>query len=286
MWQYPQIDPVAISLGPIQIHWYALSYLIGISLAWWHMSNRNRHQLDQANSKNSRKDKKGKSKQEKGCVPTWSAEQLSDLVFYAVLGVILGGRIGYMLFYGMDQILANPLSVLRVWEGGMSFHGGMLGVFLGMYWFGKKSGYSFFQVTDFIAPSIPIALGCGRLGNFINAELPGRVSEVPWAIVFPGESAARHPSSLYQATLEGPVLFLILWLYSRKPRPTIAISGMFLIGYGILRFSSEFFRRPDLHMGEEGFIAFNWLTTGQLLSMPMMIFGIAFIAYSYRASKS
>lgn len=271
MWEYPSIDPVAISLGPIQIHWYALSYLIGISFVWWHLSFRNKKQAEKPKQHN---------------VPVWTAEQLSDLVFYAVLGVILGGRIGYMLFYGMDQILENPVSVLRVWEGGMSFHGGMLGVFLGMYWFARKTGHTFFQVTDFIAPSIPIALGCGRIGNFINAELPGRVTDVPWAVIFPGDTVMRHPSSIYQATLEGPVLFLLLWLFALKARPTMAISGMFLIGYGSLRFVSELFRRPDLHMGADGFIAFDWLTTGQLLSVPMVLFGVVFIAYSYRQNTN
>jgi phosphatidylglycerol:prolipoprotein diacylglycerol transferase len=278
MWEYPSIDPVAISLGPIQIHWYALSYLIGISLVWWHLSIKNKANVATTSA--------GKnSKQKNSDTPVWTSERLSDLIFYAVLGVILGGRIGYMLFYGMDQILESPLSVLRVWEGGMSFHGGMIGVFLGMYYFARKTGYTFFQITDFIAPSIPIALGCGRIGNFINGELPGRVSDVAWAVVYPGEAVARHPSSLYQALLEGPVLFFILWLFSRRPKPTMAVSGMFLLGYGGLRFLSEFFRRPDLHMGTDGFIAFDWLTTGQALSLPMIAFGVAFIAYSYRQSK-
>lgn len=297
MWDYPELDPVALSLGPLQIHWYALSYLIGISFVWWHLGVRNERLVaslvDSPNKSQNKKEQKNQKKQQKKTAalgprlspsgkPIWTSEQLSDLVFYAVLGVILGGRIGYMLFYGFEQIIQNPLSILKIWEGGMSFHGGMLGVFLGMYWFGRKTGYTFFQVTDFIAPSIPIALGCGRIGNFINGELPGRITEVPWAVIFPGETIARHPSSLYQATLEGPVLFLILWLYGRSNRPTMAMSGMFLVGYGVLRFTSEFFRRPDLHMGTEGFIAFDWLTTGQLLSVPMVLFGIAFIVYSYR----
>lgn len=280
MWHYPQIDPVAISLGPLQIHWYALSYLIGISIVWWHMGYRNRQMAAPVQKKVPNKGKKAPQP-----VTPWSDEQLSDLIFYGVLGVILGGRIGYMLFYGLDQLAENPLSLLRIWEGGMSFHGGMLGVFVGVYLFGRKVGKTFFQVTDFIAPSIPIALGLGRIGNFINGELPGRVSDVPWAVIFPGEVVGRHPSSLYQALLEGPVLFAILWLYSRRPRPTMAISGMFLLGYGALRFCSEFFRRPDLHMGDNGFIAFNWLTTGQLLSLPMIAIGVAFIAWAYRQNS-
>lgn len=275
MWHYPEFDPVAISLGPIQIHWYALSYLIGISIVWWHFGYRNRANAVVVASP------KGKKKASK-VTTAWTDEQLSDLIFYGVLGVILGGRIGYMLFYGMEQVLDNPLALFRIWEGGMSFHGGMLGVFIGMLWFGRKTGRTFFQVTDFIAPSIPIALGCGRIGNFINGELPGRITDVPWAVMFPGETLGRHPSSLYQALLEGPVLFFILWLFTRHQRPTMAISGMFLTGYGGLRLCSEFLRRPDLHMGNNGFIAFDWLTTGQLLSLPMIGFGVLFIVWGYR----
>ncbi len=284
MWDYPQFDPVAISLGPIQIHWYALSYLIGISLVWWFLTIRNKSLGITGAKASVTKQKSAGSAQSVNT--TLSSEQLSDLVFYAVLGVILGGRIGYMLFYGMGQLIENPLSIIRVWEGGMSFHGGMLGVFLGMYWFGRKNGFSFFQVTDFIAPGIPIALGCGRIGNFINAELPGRATDVPWAVIYPGDTVARHPSSLYQAALEGPVLFFLLWLFARTNRPTMAVSGMFMIGYGALRFISEFFRRPDLHMGNDGFIAFNWLTTGQLLSVPMVLFGLTILALSYRQSAN
>ena len=222
------------------------------------------------------------AKKQNSVSQNWTDEQLSDLIFYGVLGVILGGRIGYMLFYGLEQLAENPLAIFRIWEGGMSFHGGMLGVFIGVYVFGRKVGKSFFQVTDFGAPSIPIALGLGRIGNFINGELPGRVTDAPWAVIFPGETLGRHPSSLYQALLEGPVLFTLLWLYSRRPRPMMAVSGMFLLGYGLLRFGSEFLRRPDLHMGENGFIAFHWLTTGQLLSFPMVGCGLLFIAWGYR----
>ncbi|MFT4676290.1 MAG: phosphatidylglycerol:prolipoprotein diacylglycerol transferase [Patiriisocius sp.] len=274
MWQYPQFDPVAISLGPIQIHWYALSYLIGIAIVWWHFGYRNRAASKVLEAR-------GK-KQPSRTVTPWTEEQLSDLIFYGVLGVILGGRVGYMLFYGFDQLLENPLNLFRVWEGGMSFHGGMLGVFIGMYWFGRKVGKSFFEVSDFVAPGVPIALGCGRVGNFINGELPGRITDVSWAVIFPGESVARHPSSLYQAVLEGPLLFILLWMFTRKTRPIMATSGMFLLSYGALRFVSEFLRRPDLHMGDEGFIAFNWLTTGQLLSLPMIGIGAVFIAWSHR----
>ena len=259
MWHYPNLDPVAISLGPISIHWYAISYLVGIGLVWWTLGYRNRHSAS-----------------------GYSDEEVSDLVFFAVLGVLLGGRIGYMLFYGMENLLANPASALRVWEGGMSFHGGLIGVLLGVLWFARKTGRTFFQITDFIAPSIPIALGCGRIGNFINAELPGRVTEVPWGLVYPGEVVARHPSSLYQAMLEGPVLFVLLWVFAMKPRPVMAVSGLFLLGYGLLRIFSETFRLPDSHLG---FVLFDQVTQGQLLSLPMVLLGAGFIAYSYYQPK-
>ncbi len=259
MWHYPNLDPVAISLGPISIHWYAISYLVGIGLVWWTLGYRNRHYAS-----------------------GYSDEEVSDLVFFAVLGVLLGGRIGYMLFYGMENLMANPASALRVWEGGMSFHGGLIGVLLGVLWFARKTGRTFFQITDFIAPSIPIALGCGRIGNFINAELPGRVTEVPWGLVYPGEVVARHPSSLYQAMLEGPVLFVLLWVFAMKPRPVMAVSGLFLVGYGLLRIFSETFRLPDSHLG---FVLFDQVTQGQLLSLPMVLLGAGFIAYSYYQPK-
>ena len=259
MWYYPNLDPVAISLGPISIHWYAISYLVGIGLVWWTLGYRNRHYAS-----------------------GYSDEEVSDLVFFAVLGLLLGGRIGYMLFYGMENLLANPASALRVWEGGMSFHGGLIGVLLGVLWFARKIGRTFFQITDFIAPSIPIALGCGRIGNFINAELPGRVTEVPWGLVYPGEVVARHPSSLYQAMLEGPVLFALLWVFAMKPRPVMAVSGLFLVGYGLLRIFSEIFRQPDSHLG---FVLFDQVTQGQLLSLPMVLLGAGFIAYSYYQPK-
>lgn len=256
MWRYPDIDPVAISLGPVSIHWYAISYLVGIGLAWWTMEIRSKTRAK-----------------------SWTREQISDLIFYGVLGVILGGRIGYMFFYNFGELLDNPLSLFKIWEGGMSFHGGMLGVLVAIYLFGRRYKRSFFQITDFAAPSIPLGLGCGRLGNFVNGELPGRVTDLPWAVQFPGETVARHPSSLYQFFLEGPVLFVILWWFAAKRRPEMATSGMFLIGYGVLRFFSEFFRAPDPHIG---FVAFDWLTTGQLLSLPMILIGMGFMAYSYR----
>lgn len=254
MWHYPDIDPIAISVGPVSIHWYAISYLVGISLVWFILRYRS-----QSNNLG------------------WTDDDLSDIVFYSVLGVLLGGRIGYMFFYGLDNLIHDPVSALKIWQGGMSFHGGLLGVLAGVALFARKRGVRFFEVTDFIAPGIPLALGCGRIGNFINAELPGRISDVPWALIYPGEEFGRHPSSLYQATLEGPVLFAFLWLYSMKPRPVVAVSGMFLIGYGSLRIFSELFREPDAHLG---FILFNWVTTGQLLSLPMVLLGLILLFYS------
>ena len=255
--QYPEIDPVLFSLGPLTVHWYAVSYMVGIGAVWWLVSWRARARADL----------------------DWDSEQISDLLFYGVLGVIIGGRMGYMFFYNFPVLLGDPLALFRIWEGGMSFHGGMIGVFIGAWWYARKTGRTFFSITDFIAPAIPVALGTGRLGNFANAELPGRVSDVPWALIYPGDIVARHPSSLYQAFLEGVVLFSLLWVYSRKPRPEMAVSGLFLIGYAVLRICAEFFRQPDAHIG---FIAFGWVTMGQVLSLPMLLFGIGFMGYGYR----
>ena len=260
MWHYPDLDPIAVGLGPISIYWYAISYLAAIGLAWWTMGIRNRqHKLG------------------------WSDDDIADIVFYGVLGILLGGRLGYMFFYGFDSLLANPLSLFKIWQGGMSFHGGLIGVLVAIAVFAKRKGSTFFTLTDFIAPSIPLGIGCGRIGNFINTELPGRITEVPWAVIYPGESVGRHPSSLYQAVLEGVVLFAIVWMFAAKPRPKMAVSGVFLLGYGSLRIFSEFFRTPDSHIG---FVMFNWITQGQLLSLPMVLLGIFFITYSYsKANK-
>lgn len=260
MWNYPDIDPVLLSIGPISIHWYAVSYIVGIGIVWWLLQNRAR----------------------KRHLP-FNDDQIADLAFYGMLGVILGGRIGYMLFYNLDAIVDRPLSIFRIWEGGMSFHGGMLGVIAGMYVYSRLHKRRFFEVMDFIAPGVPIALGCGRLGNFVNAELPGRVTDLPWGVIFPGDIVARHPSSLYQFFLEGPVLFALLWTFSRVPRPPMVVSGLFLLGYGCLRFLSESFREPDAHIG---YIAFNWLTLGQLLSLPMILLGAVLFAYGYHSNQN
>ncbi|SHL36327.1 prolipoprotein diacylglyceryl transferase [Phytopseudomonas punonensis] len=257
MLPYPNIDPVALDLGFLQIHWYGLMYLVGIGGAWF-LASRRLNAFD----------------------PTWSKEKLSDLVFWVAMGVIVGGRLGYVLFYDLPAYIANPLLILEVWKGGMSFHGGLIGVMLATLWFARRNGKSFFELMDFIAPLVPIGLGAGRIGNFINAELWGKVSDVPWAMVFPtGGPLPRHPSQLYQFALEGVALFVILWIYSRKPRPTMAVSGLFAVCYGIFRFIVEFVRVPDAQLG---YLAWGWLTMGQVLCVPMVLAGLGLMVYAYK----
>lgn len=259
MLTYPSINPVAIDLGVAKIHWYGLMYLIGFAGSWWLGVLR-------ASRPNS----------------GWQKEQVADLVFYGALGVIIGGRVGYVLFYNFSVFLENPIVIVQIWQGGMSFHGGMIGVFVALYLFARKTQKSFFQVSDFIAPMVPIGLGAGRLGNFINGELLGRPTEVnlPWAMDF-GDHVARHPSQLYQAMTEGLILFLVLWFYSSKERPRMAVSALFLICYGCFRFMTEFFRTPDAQLG---FVAFDWMTKGQELSIPMIGVGF-YILYLVRRNK-
>lgn len=258
MWEYTGFDPVALQLGPLAIRWYGLMYLVGFVGAWWLMRRR---------------------AAQPGAPCT--AEQVDDLLFYGALGVILGGRIGYMLFYGWDQLAREPLSILKIWQGGMSFHGGFLGVLLAVWWYARKVGGSFWELIDFAAPAVPLGLGAGRLGNFINGELWGRVTDVPWAFIVDGQ--ARHPSQLYEAILEGPILFALLWLYSAKPRPVMAVSGLFLIGYGSFRTLVEFFRLPDAHIG---YLAFDWMTMGHVLSIPMVLAGVVLLWLAYRRGLS
>lgn len=254
---YPNINPIAVSLGPLDVHWYGLMYVIGFAGAYFLASIR----ASQPNS-------------------GWSKEQVSDLIFYGALGVILGGRFGYVIFYNFGQFLDDPLWLFAIWEGGMSFHGGLLGVLVAVAWFSKKTGKSLFEITDFGAPMVPIGLGAGRIGNFIGGELWGRASDVPWAMVFPrADALARHPSQLYQFALEGVVLFIILWIYSSKPRPTMAVSGLFAVCYGCFRIFVEFFREPDAQIG---YLAFDWLTMGQLLSVPMVLIGLGMMVWAYR----
>ena len=258
MLAYPAINPVALDLGFVQIHWYGLMYLIGIGGAWW-LAARRLAAFD----------------------PRWTRDTLSDLVFWVVMGVILGGRLGYVLFYDLSSYLANPALILQVWKGGMSFHGGFIGVLLATAWFARRQGKTFFELMDFIAPLVPIGLGAGRIGNFINAELWGKASDLPWAMVFPTDpqQLPRHPSQLYQFALEGLALFVILWLYTRKPRPTMAVSGLFAICYGSFRILVEFVRVPDAQLG---YLAFGWLTMGQLLSLPMIAVGVLLMVLAYR----
>jgi len=259
---YPDIDPVAISLGPLQVHWYGLMYLLGFAAAWW-------------------LGKRRAAQQHSPLQP----HQISDLIFYGALGVVVGGRAGYVLFYHFDYFLQDPLWLFAVWEGGMSFHGGLIGVIVALTLYARKLDIRFFCMMDFVAPLVPIGLGAGRLGNFIGGELWGRVSDVPWAMVFPNAGELpRHPSQLYQFMLEGLLLFVILWCYSAKPRPTMTVSGLFLICYGLFRFVVEFFRQPDAHLN---FVALNWLTMGQLLSLPMIVGGlILFILGQQRSAQT
>lgn len=259
MFVHPNFDPVAFSLGPLQVRWYGLMYLLGFAAGW----ALGRYRANRPGS-------------------GWTPAQVDDLLFYIALGVILGGRIGYVLFYGFHTLLHDPLVLFRIWEGGMSFHGGLLGVLLAMLFYARQLGRGFFVVTDFIAPLIPPGLFFGRIGNFINGELWGGTSDLPWAVVFytPGAgNLPRHPSQLYEAALEGLALFLILWLFSAKPRPTRAVSGLFLLSYGVFRFAIEFVREPDAHLG---YLAFGWLTMGQLLCLPMLVFGVWLMRQAYR----
>jgi len=231
----------------------------------------------------------------------WTHQQVDDLLFYVVLGVILGGRIGYILFYGWENLLADPLSLFRIWEGGMSFHGGLLGVLISMWLYARSLSRPFFQLTDFLAPLIPVGLGTGRLGNFMNGELWGAPGNVPWAMQVSCErfvalcrdklqlsSAAEfspplHPTQLYEMLLEGVVLFALLWLFSSRPRPLMAVSGLFLVGYGVFRFTIEFLRLPDAHLG---YLAFDWFTMGQLLTLPMLAGGLALLFFAYRNTRA
>ncbi|TAN52877.1 MAG: prolipoprotein diacylglyceryl transferase [Methylococcaceae bacterium] len=260
MINHPSIDPVAFSIGPVHIHWYGLMYVLGISGAWLMARNRVKTQH-----------------------PEWSTEIVDDIIFYAALGVVLGGRIGYMLFYNFSVLLEDPFALFKVWQGGMSYHGGMLGVFVALWLLGRSARISFFSLTDFIAPMVPIGLFAGRIGNFINGELWGRPTDLPWGMVFTGAGPEpRHPSQLYEAALEGVLLFAVLLLFTRRPQPLMAVSGLYLLGYGLSRFTIEWVREPDRHMG---FLAFDWLTMGQLLTLPMVLLGLGVMVYAYRRQE-
>jgi phosphatidylglycerol---prolipoprotein diacylglyceryl transferase len=259
---HPNFDPIAFSIGPVAVRWYGLMYLVAFSLFYalgrWRIS-------------------KGGT--------NFTPRDLDDMLFYGALGVIVGGRIGSVLFYNLNYYLEHPLEVFMVWKGGMSFHGGFLGVLVAMWLFARSRKLSWWQVTDFIAPLVPTGLAAGRLGNFINGELWGRPTDqkAPWAMIFPqaNDGIARHPSQLYQFALEGLLLFVIVWWFSARPRPRAAVSAVFLIGYGVFRFIAEFARQPDAQLG---LLALSF-SMGQWLSLPMIVFGIGLLVWSYRRIK-
>lgn len=255
---YPQIDPILFAIGPLAIRWYGLMYLFAFLFAWGYGRARAR-----------------------ASDGAWHPLELTDLVFNGALGAVIGGRIGYVLFYGLGQWSQDFLFPIRVWEGGMSFHGGMLGTLTALALYARRTRRHVLQVTDFAVLLVPVGLGFGRLGNFINAELPGRVTELPWGLVFPGDDVMRHPSSLYQAFAEGLVLFVLLWCFRNSLHRVGWLSGMFLFGYGVLRFLTENFRKPDAHIG---YIAWDWLTMGQLLSTPMILAGLGLLVLSARGA--
>lgn len=259
MLTYPDINPVAISIGPLKVHWYGLMYLMGFALAWLVARYRAKAPWNH-----------------------WTDDEISDLIFFGAIGVILGGRLGYVFFYHFDQFLNDPVWLFKIWTGGMSFHGGLIGVLAMVALFCKKTGKHFFEVTDFLAPMVPLGFAAGRLGNFIGGELWGRVAspDLPWAMVFPFvDSQPRHPSQLYQFALEGISLFIIVFLFTRVERPRMAATGLGLFAYGCFRFFVEFYRQPDAHLN---FVAFDWLTMGQVLSTPMILLGAAIFVLAYQ----
>lgn len=257
MLTYPEINPIALQIGPLAIHWYGVMYLIGFFVGWallvLRMKRRN---------------------------TGFDREAVADIVFYTALGVVIGGRVGYVLFYDWAYFISHPLFLVEVWKGGMSFHGGLVGVIVSLSIYAYRHHRSLLDITDFIVPVVPIGLGAGRLGNFINGELWGRVTDLPWGMIFPkAGDLPRHPSQLYELGLEGVLLFLIVWIYSSKPRPRGAVSGLFLILYGVFRFMVECVREPDPQVG---YIALGWMTEGQLLSLPMIVIGMGLWCYAKR----
>ena len=258
---YPEIDPVAIALGPVKVHWYGLMYLAAFATAWALAMHR-----------------AGKS---------WTPvvkSQVEDLIVWGALGAVLGGRLGYVFFYGFEQFLDDPIWAVQVWKGGMSFHGGTIGVIVAMFMYARKIKTTFPALMDFVAPLVPLGLGFGRIGNFIGQELWGRETDVSWGMVFPDdpEQLVRHPSQLYEAGLEGVLLFILIFAYSAKPRITGTVASSFLVGYGCFRFIVEFYRQPDSHIGYD---LFGWMTRGQWLSAIMVVLGLVLAAYFVWSAK-
>ena len=275
-----QIDPIAFHLGPLQVHWYGIMYLLGFGAAWW----------------------LGRMRVRAGRLPGVNEQSYGDLLFYAMLGVVLGGRLGYVFFYSFSDLLRDPLMLFRIWEGGMSFHGGLIGVVAAAWWWSWKHRLHLMDTVDFLAPLVPPGLGFGRLGNYIGGELWGKYTQAGWGVIFPRAEAefagmnlqqlqaqfatgaldrfARHPSQLYQAALEGLTMFALLWWFSSKPRPRYAVSGLFALLYGCFRFIVEFVRVPDAQIG---YLAFGWLTMGQVLSLPLIALGLYLFWLSRRS---
>jgi phosphatidylglycerol:prolipoprotein diacylglycerol transferase len=262
---HPMPDPIAIAIGPIAIRWYGLMYLLAFAL----FIGLGRLRIRQPHI----------------AAAGWKAEHLDDMLFYGVLGVVIGGRLGEVLFYNPLYYLAHPLDIFAVWKGGMSFHGGFLGVMAAMAIWGRRNGRRLMDIMDFIAPMVPLGYAAGRIGNFINAELPGRVADasLPWAMIWPNvDQLPRHPSPIYQALVDGVLLFIVLWLYARKPRPRLAVSGVFALGYGCARFFTEYFRTPDYEVHFAGVT----ISAGQMLSVPMIVLGLALLIIAYRRPAS
>ncbi|HEY9621283.1 MAG TPA: prolipoprotein diacylglyceryl transferase [Crinalium sp.] len=272
---YPELNPIALKIGPLAIHWYGIMYIIGF-VGGWGLLHLRRHRVQ----------------------PKWTSDEIGDLVIYVALGVILGGRLGYVFFYNLGFYLQHPLQILATWDGGMSFHGGLIGVAIAIALYAYKNHRHFFDITDFVIPVVPVGLAAGRLGNFINGELWGKVAYLPWTVRLPcddprfvnycngattGYSPPHHPSQLYECLLEGIVSFIVLWWFSSQPRPRMAVSGLFGLLYGMFRFAIEFVRIPDAQLG---YLAFGWLTMGQVLSLPLIIIGITLLTRAYIIKES
>lgn len=262
---HPMPDPVAFSIGPVSVHWYGLMYLVAFAqvLILGRLRLRQPHIV----------------------AAGWTRENLDDMLFYGIIGVLVGGRLGEALFYAPGHYFSNPVEILKIWKGGMSFHGGFLGVLLAIALWARKRGRRLMDVMDFVAPLVPLGYAAGRIGNFINAELPGRVADptLPWAMIWPNvDGLPRHPSPIYQATVDGVLLFVVLWIYARKPRPRLAVSGLFAFGYGCARFFTEYFRVPDYEVSLGG----ASISAGQMLSLPMILAGLVLLLAAYRTPSS